>query len=257
MKKRVLLLHGNFESPSSWQFLDKIKDKSPNIEIDYFNIWNLFKKNKNIDSWDTFIGALCTELVQESHSHYDVVMGYSMGGRILLNLLSSLDNIKGKSEVSIKKSIFLSTHPGLEESDKEKRVQSDLKWKEKVLNLDWTLLLKEWNKQEVFERYSIQNMDEAAKSFADIEIFKNEIAKAFEILSLGKMQTLPLDFYMKHKNSIIWVLGSEDKKFLDASEAFNGILNQVIYPNCGHRIHHESKAIQDSLVDLLQKSLCS
>ena len=241
---KVLILHGNFESERDWKpFREAIGSKSlhkENIVVEVFNLWDFLKKN-NPQSWLSF-----TEKFINSHpdNSFDVAIGYSLGGRILLSLLDS--------GWLLKKAIFLSTHTGLlSEEDRNSRIWNDLKWKEKVLSQDWKKLFEEWNSQEVFQ-------NEKALSFEDfsaLETYRSEIAQAFDLFSLGRsLEFTQRLLNLSQKMELYWGTGDLDAKFCSIAERLSQKASCIHFKSlkgAGHRIHRSNPAVLEQVLGLL------
>ncbi len=209
-----LFFHGNFESHLEWSFLGS--------EWEVFSLWDFIRKNPLAD-WDSFIKALKEEV---SSKNYDEYAGYSLGGRILLGLLNS-----GLKATSLS---FFSTHVGLSsEDERNERVWSDLKWKERVLTQDWTQVYADWNALPLFA-----NDMKPYESFETLEPYRPEIAHAFDILGLGRMPDFSTLKFPKDAQ-VQWVCGQHDHKFRTLAETFfkkHPKINYLVAFNRGHRI---------------------
>ena len=235
---KVLILHGNFESEEDWkEFLYFLEKKG--IESTFFNVWNFFK-NHDIKSWDSFVHEFSKIYPTNS---FDCSVGYSLGGRILLSLLNS--------GWSLKKVIFLSTHPGLStEEERNLRIWNDLKWKEKVLSCDWKELFEEWNAQEVFQEDKACSFE----TFFPLQVYRSEIAQAFDILSLGRSQGFTQRLAnLSQAKELHWGTGELDSKFSalakDLSQKAPAI-HFKSFTGVGHRIHRSNPHVLAELVSL-------
>ncbi len=236
---KILILHGNFESELDWKrFCDLLESpslKKEKIEIEFFNLWNFLKKN-NSHSWSSFTEQFI-KLYQKSS--FDVALGYSLGGRILLNLLNA--------GWIVPKAIFLSTHTGLlSEEDRNSRIWNDLKWREKVLSSQWKILFEEWNSQDVFQGEEIPCFE----SFAALEIYRAEIAQAFDVLSLGRNQEFTQSLVnLSQKMELHWATGERDLKFYALAERLSQKAPHIhfkCFRGVGHRVHR-SKDLSELL----------
>ncbi|MEZ4815785.1 MAG: hypothetical protein R3A80_11345 [Bdellovibrionota bacterium] len=212
--KKKMFFHGNFESAADWAFLSE--------EWSIFPLWDFLKK-ENFNSWDEVILALKELLMKADVSE---VAGYSLGGRLLLGLIDKGFKVKSYE--------FFSTHPGLTSEDsKNARIWSDLKWKEKVLNSDWTELHREWNSQEIFV-----NSFKPYDTFKGLEQYRSEIAQAFDVLSLGRMPDFQAIKFPKDAK-VQWVCGQHDHKFRALGESFckqHPKINYLLAFNQSHRM---------------------
>ncbi|MEI7440182.1 MAG: hypothetical protein WCK43_00940 [bacterium] len=239
---RILILHGNFESEKDWKpFREALECKTFKKEnVEFFNLWDFLKKN-NPQSWNSFVKEFKKLYPKKS---FDFVLGYSLGGRILLALLDA--------GWLVQKAIFLSTHTGLlSDEDRHSRIWNDLKWKEKVLSLGWKELYEEWNSQEVFacETLSIY------ESFASLESLRSEIAHAFDILSLGRSQDFTQSLVsLSQKMELHWCTGELDTKFGALAKSLEGKAPRIQFKSlkgAGHRLHRSNSTVLDEILSLL------
>lgn len=239
---RILILHGNFESENDWKpFREALECKSfkkENVEV--FNLWDFLKKN-NSQSWSSFVDMFM-ELYPENS--FDCVVGYSLGGRILLALLDA--------GWLIQKAIFLSTHTGLSsEEDRHSRIWNDLKWKEKVLSFDWKELFEEWNSQEIFGNETLPLFE----NFASLESLRPEIAHAFDVLSLGRSQEFTQSLVtLSQKMELHWCTGELDTKFGALAKSLAEKAPRIQFKSlkrAGHRLHRSNPPVLDEILSLL------
>jgi len=213
-KALKILFHGNFETAADWAFLDS--------DWQVFSLWDFLKENK-FKNWEDFSKSLAAELQKEKPLQ---LAGYSLGGRILLNVNKFFPEAK---------MTFISTHPGLKtEMEKNSRLWSDLKWKERVFLEDWKSLFHAWNAQPVFE----VEAEKSEKLFFLSEKYRNEIALAFDLLSLGRMPNF-FDFEIENVSRMSWICGDADQKFHKLGESFikKNPMKFISFEGAGHRIH--------------------
>lgn len=136
----------------------------------------------------------------------DVLIGYSMGGRIALEIAESVD-------YNIKKLVLISANPGLS-SEEEKTHRAE--WERTVIQdletLSMSDFLAQWNDLPVF-------FHDAPLKDLTPERYKKSAA-LFEKYLLSKQRDhLPL--MIEHKEKVLYVVGLFDEKYMDfASEVF-------------------------------------
>ncbi len=150
-------------------------------------------------------------------------IGYSMGGRLLLQLAQ-------KFPQAFDSLIFISTNPGLA-ANQEKliREKTDQDWAEQILNRPWIEFLKNWNNQVVFQGTSSE-VDRTEKDYD-----KNALARQVVNWSLAKQSDFR--FYLRVvKTPYLWITGERDLKFTKIAEE---ILPMDFLPinGAGHRVH--------------------
>lgn len=95
------------------------------------------------EDWDEVISHLPYECIALDYPFVfppdSIIVGYSMGGRIAL-------------QAKAKKRIIISAHPGLiEESEKKKRLEQDLRWIEMLKEKTLDEFLSAWYAQSLFD----------------------------------------------------------------------------------------------------------
>jgi len=194
--------------------------------------WNTFKGVRGIDLW-SFLesGEISLEeagaRVAAMANDGDVLVGYSMGGRIALHALE-------KRQWS--KVVIVSAHPGLESGHAE-RIESDMLWGEKAL-LNWSEFLAEWNGQGVLE-----GPEPAWGDRRKLEERAREISRSFFCWSLGRQRRMS-----KFPGTVEWVVGEKDFKFASLARGLEGVKLSV-FSDAGHRVPWERPAEFQQLLD--------
>jgi len=173
----IHLFHGFMGSPEDFRFLS-----SPEVKIH-----DLYQ-DLNVD-------------INEN----DVLIGYSMGGRIALELASRVN-------YNLKKLILLNAHPGLSSEEEiearkdfEKLIIQKLKTENKTSFLEW------WNSLPLF------NMD------SPITTTDERYNQSLDLFCRYKLsgQDDHLKTMIKHKDKIVYVVGLFDEKYMElVSEKF-------------------------------------
>lgn len=185
---------------------------------------NPYKISHPLDGMDTFAKAFISTVLTQNN----VLIGYSMGGRLALHCLEKAPNL-------FEAVIFISTHPGLTSvSEKKQRLLSDKKWAQCFMYDPWDLLMKKWNQQAVFQ----QTFHERSE--------KNHIRKNLHDALIGFSLGYQKDF--RHllssvETKIYWLVGEKDQKFSELSKtlAFKHRSSQIVnVKEAGHRLHLEA-----------------
>ena len=130
-------------------------------------------------------------LPRDSH-----LIGYSMGGRIALELyLSEPNNFRSLT--------LFSTNPGIE-TDILSRVQFEMLWQEKFRSDPLEKSIREWYDLDLFKGFSIPPYRYKQSP--------ENIAKAMEEYSIVKRGSFWDDISQLTKRTL-WIFGSEDKKY--------------------------------------------
>ena len=150
-------------------------------------------------------------------------IGYSMGGRLLLQLAQKFPG-------AFDALVFISTNPGLKsETEKSARAEMDLEWSKKLLELPWRAFLQAWNQQMVFQGTSSE-LDRAEKDY-------DKQGLAQQITNWSLAQQHDFRFYLRAMNTpFLWIVGERDQKFVKIAEEVFGM---DFFPmnGAGHRVH--------------------
>lgn len=204
-------LHGAVGSFQAWERLCQDLDKSTNA----IDLWRFFDQSKPSL-------AEAGHLISELAGSGDILLGYSMGGRLALHALLA-DPKKWKA------AIIISAHPGLI-TEREERQKIDQKWA-LLSKRNWASFLHLWNNQDILAASS-QELHQA-----DIED-QDSVSQSFLHWSLGNQKNLRQDL-PKITCPVLWVTGGNDQKFTAfAKEATTLLPNSehLIIPESGHRV---------------------
>ncbi len=204
----IHFFHGQFDHPSIWNNY-KFNDTS----IKTYNLYDLSEEEINS------IKINCN----------DVLVGYSLGGRIALKIASN-------NKFNLKKLILLSSHPGLDESElTDRRI-----WEEEVLlrlnSNSLTDFFNFWNSLPLFsETFDYRPLDKT--------LFK----KSIQLFENNRLSNQPnfTDEMKRFKEKILYVFGYKDKKYTEIAWklALNGI--ETFGITSDHRVHLHKKKIQE------------
>ena len=156
----------------------------------------------------------------------DILIGYSMGGRLAMELAK---------KNGFRKLILINSHPGLTD-DKEREVRS--LWEEEVLErlkipetfLAW------WNELPLFHH------DKPLRTLP-----KNSEA-LFEKMRLSRQEDF-LPFLKTNKSKVHWILGSDDPKYSMLTEVLKDFDVQLV-PG-GHRLFQNPQVLEPVIRKLL------
>lgn len=168
-------------------------------------------------------------------SSEDTLIGYSMGGRVALDIASAVN-------YKIKKIVLISSHPGL--SSPEER-ENRKKFENKVLSefetLDQESFLKNWNAYPIFE------FDEPIKEIPE-ERYKASSELFRRYLLSNQEDHLPK--IIANKDKVLWIIGLLDEKYIDmAGELL--ISNEISVKGIegGHRLLQKPEAVKEILLE--------
>ncbi|MCS6838151.1 MAG: alpha/beta fold hydrolase [Bdellovibrionaceae bacterium] len=194
-----------------------------------------------------FINGVIIGLKKMPKVSHCIGVGYSMGGRLLLQCLERAPDL-------FHKIIFISTHPGLSTNEERNtRWQSDRQWIQKLRSGSLFEFIELWEKQEVFAgtrqrgTYSARIGNVTFPSVCPI--FDNDhLAYIFERYSLAR-QSDYRGLLKEISASQVWVAGERDKKFVQIVKELDGSsLCRLIVPRSGHRVHLDRPKILQYLL---------
>ena len=170
----------------------------------------------------------------------NVLLGYSMGGRLALHALLQ----GGPWDAAV----IVSAHPGLEEAtERVARRERDAEWAARALKGEWREFLEEWDSQPVLAG-RVHDRDGHATTLAmadrkKLEIRRQAVARSFVDWSLGNQE--PLAGRIGEIDCpVLWVVGEKDAKFRALADALadRSVRPPLcwIAPGVGHRVPWDS-----------------
>ena len=172
----IHLYHGLFGSKEDW---DEIIDPSqPCLKHDLYR-------------------EPISQLLSLKTTSEDILVGYSMGGRIALE-------IAFRNSFLLKKIVLISTHPGLELHEIPERKVFEAKTLEKMKSLSVEQFADYWNLLPLFKSSKLQSSLDT--------VLLEKSATLFEHFKLSEYSR-PSNQLKEHRSKIIWITGSEDEKY--------------------------------------------
>lgn len=154
-----------------------------------------------------------------SPDHGDVLLGYSMGGRLALQLLE---------RERFRSAIIVSA--GLNAPDDERRRRDD-EWARRFESDDWAALMRDWNAQPVFGGHVVERREE--------DYDRGELAWQLRELSPA---VLPPPRLEEIETPVLWIAGERDTKYVDVARRAVARLPHAelwLCPDAGHRVPWE------------------
>ncbi len=215
---KLYALHGFLGCKSDWNSFDPASfNVDQIIAVDPF-------QQRSVDSLKAWAASF-TSKIDEPKTHQNILMGYSLGGRLALHALVQQPSLW-------KAAVIISAHPGLtDEEEKKHRLEQDKQWARRFLAEPWGPLLQTWNQQG-----TLLTSQPLQRKQADYD--RITLAYALQCLSLGVQEDLrpaiaALPF------PILWLTGEKDEKYTalakDLVYSHPHSSFQVV-PGSGHRV---------------------
>ena len=157
----------------------------------------------------------------------DILIGYSMGGRIALQLASDVN-------FQFKKLILLSAHPGLNETEKPDRQIWENNILEKMDRLGPKKFLEFWETLDIFSQGQVQK-ELSKENFTAHRHY-------FDHLRLS-MQKNYLPEMILHKHKITFIYGNHDAKYSKLAQKLRSNEINCIEIDSDHRVYLKPKLL--------------
>ncbi len=220
----IYMLHGAAGSTADWDEFMPLLGVSGVKAVDIYA--------NEATGLDAFALAL-----NEMTSPGDVLIGYSMGGRLALHALLNQGHKWSKA-------VIISAHTGIPEpEDRERRVNADGVWAQLILK-DWGDFVDQWMKQSVFGGRKMSW--DRSKPVAPVD----RVQRCFTCWSLGKQKNL-IDELVTVNAPVLWISGEEDKKYSEIAKAASSRMpncDLAIIPGAGHRCPWEEPELTAGVI---------
>jgi 2-succinyl-6-hydroxy-2,4-cyclohexadiene-1-carboxylate synthase len=165
--------------------------------------------------------------------HDDILLGYSMGGRLALQAL-----VDG---APFDRAVIVSAGLNLEDGRDERRARDEA-WARRFESDPWDELMREWNAQPVFGGHAL------AREERDYE--RGELARMLRENSPGMLPPLASRLH-EIDIPILWIAGERDPQYVAVGRRAVSLLPNAelwICPEAGHRVPWEQpRAFADRL----------
>jgi len=149
----------------------------------------------------------------------NVLLGYSMGGRLALQLLE---------RERFDKAVIISA--GLNAPDPARRVR-DEEWARRFESEEWSSLIRAWNAQPVFGGHVVERREEG---FDRAELARQLREYSPVVLPPPRLESI--------ETPILWIAGERDAKYVEIAQQAVARLPHAelwICPGAGHRVPWE------------------
>jgi 2-succinyl-6-hydroxy-2,4-cyclohexadiene-1-carboxylate synthase len=229
----IYALHGFLGKTTDWEKL--FCHLPDSVAIHTIDIFRDFPIAEFWQWADYFHEKIEKEKVQDSSPRKRVLVGYSLGGRLVLHALLRKPELWDAA-------VVISAHPGLKSSEeKEQRRKTDEQWARRFEEESWNTLMHDWNDRDVFksDRFHFQRSE---KDFS-----RQMLAKALREWSLGNQKYLFPEI-RELPMPICWMVGALDKAYASSvsAESIAGCHPQScvrVIPQAGHRAPWEKSEV--------------
>jgi 2-succinyl-6-hydroxy-2,4-cyclohexadiene-1-carboxylate synthase len=186
---------------------------------------------------EEFGRAFCEE-VMSAGAESNILVGYSMGGRLALQAL--LESTRAGEQL-FRAAVIVSAHPGLP-TDEERlmRMAADAEWAGRALVGEWGDFLERWEGRMRSASLGV----EPETGWGDRRLLqprRQAVARSFMDWSLGKQGDLREEL-PELNCPVLWVTGVRDEKFTSLGREAVRLLRRgrmEIVPETGHRVPWE------------------
>lgn len=149
----------------------------------------------------------------------DVLLGYSMGGRLALRLLETQ---------RFRCAIIVSA--GLNTPDEDRRLRDEA-WAQRFATDEWSSVMRDWNAQPVFGGHVIERNE---SDYDRLELARQLREYSPAVLPPPRLESID--------TPVLWIAGERDAKYVDIAHTAVRRLPSAelwICPNAGHRLPWE------------------
>jgi len=224
---RVLALHGFLGMPKDWNI-----PGLHNVEAPSLNRPPLLSLQK----W--------AEHFNQEHQNADILMGYSMGGRLAMHALA-------QNPERWRAAIIISAHPGLKtDEERQARLERDKKWARRFREDEWKLLMQDWENQVVF------NTDRYLFTRNEKDYSRCVLSRQLQEWSLGCQQSF-ISVLALLPIPVLYCIGERDERLKEllSDFSFSHPLSELwIAKDCGHRLlWQEPNAFKQQYLEFLSR----
>lgn len=222
--KSLFCLHGFLGLSSDWDFL---REHAIVVAPDLNKV---VKKNKPFPSLERIRDILFIEAQQKlKNSKSRILVGYSMGGRIALEIFE-------KHSDFFDKLILISTGLGVPAEERDLRLKFDRDWGARFAAEDFNSVIKDWNSLPVFSG-SRNEPDRIARNY-DPHVLQHMIADWSQALQKYRWDQLD-----KYKKPVQYIVGGNDLRYVQFANQVRGLNTQTqveVLHGSGHRVLFDS-----------------
>jgi 2-succinyl-6-hydroxy-2,4-cyclohexadiene-1-carboxylate synthase len=226
----IIALHGFQGLPEDWAPFSHAWTTSTGepFELKAIDLWQSLEGVTSLTEWLQAI-HLRSEFAQQKKTEPRILLGYSLGGRLALQILLQKPEVWDGA-------VLISTQPGLSsDSDRELRLQADELWARRWETESWDVVDSAWQQQPVLQ--TSQGLAGMNLPRPENRFDRARLAQALRIFSLGHQANLRSE--IEHvERPILWLTGARDEKFSSLTGGLGASLElkAVCIENAGHRV---------------------
>ena len=242
----LLFLHGFLGAGSDWSgVIERLRSSYRCIAVDLPGHGGSINLPNPSDYGMSGTVTLLNDLLTRLELTDCLLVGYSMGGRVGMHLLS-------QGTPAVAGAVFEGASPGIENQDKRRmRLESDERWAEKLDRGDLDLFLDTWYAQDLFA--SLRADPERLRSVKERRLRNDpdELARSLRGLGVGIQAPLWDDLPAWDRPTLA-VAGALDTRYAGVGTRMAGVsdaIEVVIIPASGHNIHLEQPDVFATVLD--------
>ncbi len=232
MTLNIVALHGFLGAPSDFNHLSSLLNekviKESNYQLrwispDYYNQgsicpsieWSLWPR-----SFENYLKGINLSQGRK------VLLGYSQGGRLASEFIRNPENEKIFDGV-----ILISSGTGIEDQEKELRVQQDSYWANRFLKDEFKSVVRDWNLQNVF--VGSRHEPERTESEYNRKLLAANL-KNWSVANHGSF----VETLTSSRIPICYISGEHDLKYSGYGQKLKSLNDRIDFvpiPNAGHR----------------------
>lgn len=253
MNLTVCFLHGLLGDHHDWQeVILHLQARLPNVRCVALDLpCHGMKQDVNVEDFVQVRQYLQVEIQQKIGDTPYWLVGYSLGGRLVLDLLAHTHSVKKNLQGVVLEGVNFGL---VKESERIERWKNDKKWAEKFCTFPLEVVLKEWYQQGVFAHLTETELVEVVKKRSNNN--GQAVANILLATSLAKQPN-----YLSSTWHTMWqftprflptffLCGEKDKKFQQVARKAG--LPTFIVKQVGHNTHQENPiGFVDSLMAVL------
>lgn len=228
-RNSLCFVHGFLGGKEDWQKIIH------NLEEDFFCHAIDLPGHGNAPFSEDFLETVATQL-KALHPFPEYFIGYSLGGRILLQL-------KEQYPALLQHLIILSSHPGLTtKQEREQRWKEDSSWIEMLKTKPLSTFFEAWYSQPLFQ--SLKENKQVLDEMMERRKQQNPLVLAEVLKKCSLAHQHPLNIFP----NTIFLCGEKDLKFQTLYRKLPSFAKVHQIEKCGHALHLENPSACSNVI---------